>query len=364
MNQKKKGYTALSEKKITIRDIAREAGVSIATVSRVLAGQDNVSPATAEAVRRAVDKHNFTPSALARGFNQQRTNTIGMVMPSIKNPYYAEMYADVRTLAEEKGYTLMLFSRPTAHPVDEELVRSVRERRLEGIIINDELFPPDRAEENERLLTLLRKSMPVVLLGCMQLSLPCPAITIDLTECMRLSMEYLISLGHERIAYIGGNDDRMIPGSRDAGYAQALKDAMLPYIAEYRVFGECTVEEGYRLTSALLDNLIPSQWPTAMVAANDLVALGAMHAFGEKGLRIPEDISLIGCDDQFFAPYLTPPLTSVNTHGRDAGHLALNLLLNNETPSDRIVIPCEMTLRSSCSARNVAALTRKHPDHR
>lgn len=341
----------MAEQRITIRDVAREAGVSIATVSRVLAGQGNVSPATAEAVRRAVDKHNFTPSALARGLNQQRTNTIGMVMPSIKNPYYAEMYADVRTLAEEKGYTLMLFSRPSSHPIDEELVRNVRERRLEGIIINDELFPLDRKEENERLLALLRKSMPVVLLGCMQLSLPCPAITIDLTECMRLSMEYLISLGHERIAYLGGNDDRAVPGSRDEGYALALKEAMLPYIAEYRVFGQCTSDEGYRLTAQMLGNLLPSQWPTAIVAANDLVALGAMHAISEKGLRIPEDISLIGCDDQFFAPHLSPPLTSVNTHAHEAGQKALSMLLSGEAPLERVTIPCDMTLRGSCAAR-------------
>lgn len=341
----------MPEEKITIRDVAREAGVSIATVSRVLAGHGNVSPATAEAVRRAVDKHNFTPNALARGFNQQRSNTIGMVLPSIKNPYYAEMYADVRTLAEEKGYTLMLFSRPTSHPVDEELVRSVRERRLEGLIVNDELFPPDRCAENERLLTLLRKSMPVVLLGCMQLSLPCPVITIDLKQCMKLSMDYLISLGHERIAYIGGNDDSAVPGSRDEGYALALKEALLPYIAEYRVFGECTAEEGYQMTSALLGKLLPSQWPTAVVAANDLVAMGAMHAFEERGLRVPADISLIGCDDQFFAPHLSPPLTSVNTHGLDAGRLALDMLLSGETPCDRTVIPCEMAVRGSCAER-------------
>lgn len=340
----------MTGKRITIRDIAQEAGVSIATVSRVLAGQTNVSPATAQAVQRAVDKYDFTPSALARGLNQQRTNTIGMVMPSIKNPYYAEMYADTQVFAEEKGYTLTLFSRLTENPIDEALVRSVRERRLEGIIINDELFGSNQ-QENERLVTLLKKSMPVVLIGCMQPTLPCPSITIDLTECMRLSLEYLISLGHERIAYIGGHDDRSVRGSRDEGFMRTLQSSKLPYVSEYRLFGECTADEGRRLMAHLLDSLLPSQRPTAVVAANDLVALGAMRAIQEKGLNIPNDISLIGCDDQFFAPLLSPPLTSVNTRALDVGKLAIDMLLEGADEREHRSVPCEMVLRGTCAAR-------------
>ncbi len=180
------------------------------------------------------------------------------------------------------------------------------ERRLDGVILCLEFIGADELETWRSKLTAIRQYMPVVLTGTMPPGLDFPSVTVDLSACVHTIVEYLTGLGHERIALLGGFDEQNMPLSRDASYHAALEAAHLPQVTQYRVFGRCTVEDGRRQLDEMLTSLVPSQWPTAVIAANDMVALGVLRAAENRGLRVPGDLSVVGCDDVIYAEYSSP----------------------------------------------------------
>ena len=195
--------------------------------------------------------------------------------------------------------------------------------------------------------------MPVVLIGHNLPTKEYPSVTIDLKECVSLMVEHLASLGHERIALLGGLRDMQTEGTRDAGYFEALKRAKLPFVSDYRVYGDCTPEGGQTALNELLERLIPSQWPTAVIAANDLTAMGAICAAEAHGLRVPEDMAIVGCDNLFFGAYMHPSLTSIDTHQTYIGRRAVQMLLDESLQTEEHV-PCQLILRESSGGRRGA----------
>ncbi len=204
------------------------------------------------------------------------------------------------------------------------------ERRVDGVAINGEFLASVRNPEEFSLVREISQYMPVVLQGCVLEELPCITVTTDLSNCIELSVSHLTELNHSRIALLGGNNDLSIPLSRDVGYHQALERTGLAYRAEYRIFGECSTQGGYDAVRTLLSGLPAKEWPTAIIAANDLVAVGIMKHLMERNLKIPKDISVIGCDNQFFSPFTSPALTTLDTKPQEIGNLSVSLLLSSQ----------------------------------
>ncbi len=339
----------MHEKK-NIYDIAKEAGVSIATVSRVLSGRQNVIGGTVEKVMRVVEKYNYRPSAMARNLYQKHSKTLGLILPEMSNPYYARMYAAAEEEARQKGYVLMLFHPPRGKSIDRDMADLLMERRVDGVAINGEFLASMKNPEEFSLVREISQYMPVILLGCVLEELPCSTVTTDLANCVETSVSHLVALKHRRIALLCGNDDLFIPLSRDVGYHSALEKAGIPYKAEYRIFGDCSTQGGYDAARSLLNGLTAKNWPTAIIAANDLVAMGVIRHLMERDLQIPKDISVIGCDNQFFSAFTSPALTTLDTKPQEIGVLAVSLLLSSQDTLQKAhhTIFADLVPRESC----------------
>lgn len=315
----------------TIYEVAREAGVSITTVSRVLHGSTAVSPKTRERVEKVIHEMKYRPSAIARGLTGQGTNTIGIILPRLVNPNYALIFNGAYEEARKHGMAVSLFPWRSLSSTDYNPALMLAERRLDGIIVNVEYMPPEDRQKVLDELAELRQFMPVVLIGCVPDDFEYPAITYDMAAIMQVGVRHLVELGHERIAFIGGIEEDRDEHRRDVGYQMALQEARLPCVGSYRTYCSATADDGRKALDEMLDNLRREYWPTAVIAINDMVAMGCQSAALARGLRIPEDLSLIGCDNLFCAPYNNPPLTSVDMKQQDLGASAVRLLLSGET---------------------------------
>lgn len=331
-----------------IYDIAAEAGVSIATVSRVLAKRGNVSPVTAQRVRDVMDKYNYRPSAIARGLNRQKSQMLGLILPELTNPYYAQIYSSVQQAAARQGCMMTLYSLPEERAIDEETAHMLIDRRLDGVLLNGENMTQGGFTACARLFEDIQSYMPIVMLGAAPAEYTRRAVLTDLKQCARIAVEYLLGLGHTRIALVGGPNEERLTNSRDTGYREALAKAGLPYRAEYRAVCRAGIDTCEACMLRLLDALPRAQWPSAVIAVNDPSALGIMRAMNARGLRIPEDISLIGCDNQFYVSYVLPPLTSIDTQPRKVGETAVELLFSPKE-NEQVYIPGKLVIRQSCA---------------
>ena len=230
----------MNGKKNTIYDIAAEAGVSIATVSRVLRGENTVTEKTKKRVQDVILRLNYQPSAIARGLTQRHSKTLGIALPRLDNPHYSLFYKGAYDEALKAGYTLLVFSWEKMKDANWDPAGMLVERRLDGVAIYTDYASGEDASNELNALRAIRQYMPVVLIGHNLPTKEYPSVTIDLKECVSLMVEHLASLGHERIALLGGLRDMQTEGTRDAGYCEALKRANLPFVSDYRVYGDCT----------------------------------------------------------------------------------------------------------------------------
>lgn len=346
---------SMNSENTTIYDIASEVGVSIATVSRVLRGETNVSPATREKVQQAIERRNYRPSSIARGLTSKTTHSLGIILPKLLNPHYAMIFTGAQEEARRLGYTMSLFSWASLDTDAYNPATMLIERRLDGLIVCVEYLPRDHDELVHEALRTLHRYMPVVLIGCVPPWYDFPSVANDDAAMMRSIVAYLTAMGHEKIAFIGGVEEDTDPRRRDVGYSDGLRDARLPYTASYRIYGKGTAEAGKAAMHEMLSGLKREYWPTAVIALNDLVAMGCMDAARAHGLSIPGELSIVGCDDLFCAPYLYPPLTSINTHQQQTGARAVQLLISREEKQE--TVEWELIERASC-----APITSEHTE--
>ena len=336
----------MSSESVTIYDIASDAGVSIATVSRVLRGEGNVSEATRKKVQDVIEQRNYRPSSIARGLTSRTTYSLGIILPKLLNPHYAMIFTGAQEEARQHGFTMSLFPWSSLDTRDFNPAAMLAERRLDGLIVCVEYLPPDHEEQALSALRNLREYMPVVLIGCVPPDYDFPAVTRDNAAMTRETVRYLTKLGHEKIAFIGGVEEDRYPLRRDVGYENGLRDARLPYTSSYRVYCRGTAEDGAAAFREMLSALKEEYWPTAVIALNDLVAMGCMAVARELGIPVPERLSVIGCDNLFCTPYLVPPLTSISTHQQRTGARAVQLLISGE--NKRETVDWEIVERGSC----------------
>ncbi|GHU83660.1 LacI family transcriptional regulator [Clostridia bacterium] len=341
--------------KITIYDIAGEAQVSTATVSRVLAKHPGVSAKTQARVSRVIEKYHFKPSTVARGLYQQTSHMLGILLPGVLSPYYAALYAAAYDAARASGYALLTFHTSPSDSISMAAIGELIERRLDGALllggIVEAVHPQDSLAE---LLGVLQRHMPIVTICPPIAGVDCVNFHSDLSYSVRQSVRHLHALGHQRIAFLGGSLESRSAGEREMGFRDEMSRVGLS--AEYRHEAGHTPEAGEMGVLRMLTPLSPKTRPTALIAINDLVALGAMRQLKRMGLRIPEDIAIIGCDNQFFSPYTDPPLTTVDLHPGDLGRIAVQQLIATLTEDrDNLffsqVKEATLVIRESCGAR-------------
>ena len=328
----------------TIKDVAKQAGVSIATISRVLNKSDRVRPATRDRVLKIARKLKYSPNAAARGLITRRTEGIGLLLPDLHGEFFSEIIRGADQTAQLAGFHLIVSS---SHSSKEQIESALRlmHGRVDGLIVMSPLI------NSEILLEHLPRSLPVVLLNTLASSRHYDCINTDGFAGARDMVNYLIRLGHRRIAMICGSVNNREAIDRLRGYRAALKANSIPHDPLLEISGDFSLAAGQRGMAQILQ-LRPNV--TAVFAANDAMAISAIAALREAGLRIPDDISVCGFDDIPVARYLQPALTSVHVPIRDLGFMSVELILKRLQPEKRtgktsqIHVATTLSVRASC----------------
>lgn len=329
---------------VTIKDVAREAGVSVGTASQALRD----SPAVREATRRRVltvsKRLRYQPSAVARGLVTRRTHTVGLLISDIANPFFIRAVRAVEDVAQENGYNVILCNTDEDPTKETQYLRVLVEKRVDGIILATTAgsLPAVRDVRWRRIpLVLFDRELPRV---------STDTVKVDSVLGGRLATEHLLGLGHRRIAIIHGPMVRSTGAERLRGYLLALRAAGLrPEPALIRE-GNFKQDSGRELTRKLLDLSPP---PTALFCTNNLMTVGAIQTLQERGVRIPTDLSLVGYDDMEWWTLTHPPLTTVGQPVYDLGREAMRLLLaqieaRSRRRPQRVVLKPELLTRESC----------------
>lgn len=328
----------------TIKDVARAAGVSVATVSRALNGAENVTPDTRQRVMAAALQLRFTPSSAARSLITRRTHTVGALLPDLYGEYFSELIRGVDLKARARGLHLLVSS---SHGDAMEAASALRAMhgRVDGLL----LMSPHI--DTASLAANLPLGLPVVLINTRLPEDGLSSFAVDNHGGAFAMTRHLISRGHRQVAFIGGPDNNYEAQERLRGYRSALAE-LLPGAPELVLPGDFTEESGWRAGSEIATL---AQRPTAVFCGNDMMAIGCLAALAEAGVRVPHDIALAGFDDIPIARYVTPPLTTVRVRIAELGSLALDRLASaienpGRSAAQHQTLRAELVVRQSCSA--------------
>jgi LacI family transcriptional regulator len=331
----------------TIRDVAREAGVSQATAARALAGYGYVSPATRHRVRKAATSIGYRPNVVARSLVSGATKTIGVVVGDIENPFFAGAARGIADVLERDGYTLLLANSDEDLGRERRAVEALRARQVDGLAV-----VPSSGDDGAHLAAILREGRPVVLLDRPIAGLAVDAVLVDNRAGAERAVHHLASLGHRRIGLVGDSPGIVSTGERIDGYRTALAAAGAPVDDALVSLGGSTIDEGHRLARALLDR--PDR-PSALFTVNNFMTAGALGAIRELNLRIPEDVALVGFDDLDWTTLVDPPITVVAQPvaelGRAVAERLLERLRGDLGPPQELRLRTRLVVRGSCGGR-------------
>ncbi|WP_143527946.1 LacI family DNA-binding transcriptional regulator [Rubrobacter xylanophilus] len=330
--------------RVTLRDVAREAGVSIKTVSRVVNGEREVNPETAARVSEVLSRLRYRPNELARSLKGRRSRTIGLMIADISNPFYSGCAKAVEEVARERGYAVILCASAEDAQTEREYVDLLIQRRVEGLL----LVPA--ADGHEYLRQEQTAGLAVVALDRPIAGLPTDAVIVQNRAGTRRAVQHLIEHGHRRIAFVGAGRELYTTRKRLEGYREALREAGLEELVRLEA------PDAPSAAGRMRELLALNTPPTAVFAANNLITLGALQALEQAGARVPEDVALVGFDDFALAAVLRPRLTLVRQPADELGRRAARLLidrLENKLPPTprRTVLPTELIIRESCGCQ-------------
>ena len=326
----------------TIRQVAEAAGVSIATVSRVLSGKGGVSEALAEKVRQAAADLDFQPNRVARGLRRQYTQTVGVLVTDIQNPFFTSVLQSIERVLEASGY-VMLLCNSDEQPLREKIhLATLQAEGVAGIII-----APTRSEAN-RYQPVSDSGTPVVLIDREVQDLRTDCVTINNYDASISAVNHLLSLGHKKIGLISGPTHATTALTRKRGYLQALHIAGIEHPSEYIQTADYKQCGGYDAMGRLLTLANP---PTAVIVLNNLMTLGALQSIQEHHRSVPDDIALLGFDDMPWAVCLQPPLTVIAQPTYALGEAAAQLLVdrihNPLRPIRKVMLEASLVIRAS-----------------
>jgi LacI family repressor for deo operon, udp, cdd, tsx, nupC, and nupG len=326
----------------TVKEIAAAAKVSVATVSRALQRPELVSEKTRERINEVVKRLGYTPNALARNLRTSRTRLIVALLPDIANPFFSEVIRGIEQVAYEKGYSVLL---------GETQSNLVREQAYADMVA---------ARQVDGMITMFHRVPAIPMDGRLPLVNACEyvkdsaisSVYVDNVAAAEAAIDYLVALGHRDIAFIAGPSSSPICVDREQGYHLALERAGIAVDPALTAVGDFSIEAGERAIE-----MFRTQGRTfsAVFCSNDEMAIGAMRALSSAGLRIPEDVSVIGFDDIRFSRYTTPPLTTLsqpkNALGREAMTMLIEILNDPAVPPRKRVLSAELVVRGSTGPR-------------
>lgn len=343
---------ASNKKVITIYDIAREAGVSAATVSRVLTNSANVRREKKEKILGLIDKYHFTPNALAKGLSDTKSNIIGILAADIRNPYYAEVFVACENAAREAGYTVWVCNSLGQKESEIRHIQMMNQQRVDAIIqlggkVDDIISDPQYVEK----INSLTAQIPMVVTGKLD-GTNCYQVQIDAGRAAELLMEHLLSLGHRKIALVGGRRDVTSTYQKYITYRKLLQQYEVEYREDYVVDGGYDFDTGYSGIRKLLEKDCP---PTAVIAINDLAAAGVVRGIREHGLTVPDDISLVSYDNTLTSEIIAPKLTGIDygykAYGKMLVNTAIALIEKREVPHGQLLEPALVIKESTAKAK-------------
>lgn len=336
--------------KITIMDVAAEAGVSFGTVSRVINNDVHVRPETRERVLQAMERLGFVANRQARSLAGGKTNGIGLLVPDLGTGYIGEIIRGIDAELTLQGLDLILYTTHRTASKEATYVANLVRGMVDGLLL---VLPRNPADY---VGTLTRQNFPFVLIDHQGTGKDCPAVGATNWQGAFDATEYLIKLGHRRIGFITGSMDLGCAQDRLAGYRAALRTYHIPVADELIYEGTFFQPDGHTGASLLLD--LPNP-PTVIFASNDVMAMGAMDAIRNRGLRIPDDVSVVGFDNIPQASLVRPALTTVEQPlekmGRVATQMLLELLEHPESKVQRIELPTKLIIRDSCRSQQDSA---------
>ena len=339
----------MHKKAVSIYTIAEEAGVSPSTVSRVLTGSARVRGDKKERIQSLIEKYNFKPNALARGLINVETKVIGVMVSDIRNPFYARIFVECEKAAYEKGYMLILCNSLGSNDRELSHLEKLVSQRVDAIIqiggkVDELVSDPSYVEHVNRIAN----SIPLLITGKLD-GADCYQVNIDEGRSMELLLEYLIGLGHEEIALMGGRNDVKSTIEKRFRYRQLLQRHHIDVKEEYIVDSDSyDTEGGYSCMKKFLDLEIPP--PTAIIAINDFTCMGIMRSLKVKGLRVPEDVSLVSFDNTYIAETSLPRLTSVGHDYHQFGEALIETAvraIRHENPQRMTYVGSELIVRES-----------------
>ena len=318
---------------ITIYDVAREANVSMATVSRVVNGNPNVKPVTRKKVLEVIDRLGYRPNAVARGLASKKTTTVGVIIPDISNIFFAELARGIEDIATMYKYNIILSNSDQNKDKELHLLNTMLGKQVDGLVFMGGNITAEHVEEFEK------SPVPIVLAGSIEESNKMPSVNIDYEEAVYDSIKEFIEKGHKNIAFVVGPlHEPKNTFKKLRGYQRALQDSGIPYNEELVVEGDYTYDSGIEAIEKLLE---VADRPTAILVGSDEMALGVVHGAEDKGYKIPEDFEVITSDNTRLSLMVRPQLTTIVQPLYDIGAVAMRLLtklMNKEKVSEQIVV--------------------------
>jgi LacI family transcriptional regulator len=332
--------------RVSIADVAREAGVSRQTVSRALNNKGEISSATLQRVREVIDRLDYRPSSIARGLATHHTRTIGLVVPDIANPFFADISRGADDTAQAAGYSLLLCNSVEDSDREADLLRTLEQRAVDGVVLCSSRLPDNMLAE------LTRRHDAVVLIN--RIMIGSGSVCVDDARGSVLVVEHLLRSGRRRIGLLAGPQRSYSSRERVRGYAEgmaALDSGLNPALTLRCEHPD--VDGGYHAARSLL---IMGAQVDALVCHNDLVAIGVLRACAELGVRVPDDVAVTGADDILLARLVTPALTTLRSDRQAIGAAALRMLLDrlhggsdgcNESTVEPLIFRPELVVRAS-----------------
>ncbi len=328
----------------TIKDIARILNISTSTVSRALNGQADINPTTKKEVLALVEKLEYEPNHIALSLKQRKTHIVGVIIPETENQFYAKTISGIQEIATECGYNVMICQSHESHEIEKNSVQMLVSSQVDGLIV----ALSTETKNYEHFAKIYQKEFPIVFFDRICEAFDTPKIIADNYEGTLKATEHLIEVGCKRIAHIAGPQNLFDCRQRFKGYVAALKKHHLPIDEDLIIYSNFRKENVRSYTSALLDLPTP---PDAIMAINDATAIEMMHIIKERKFKIPDDIAIIGFNNDYVSGYVDPPLTSVEFQALEIGRQAASVLMkelgNESFSTEKKLVKSRLIIRKS-----------------
>ncbi|MFV0560563.1 MAG: LacI family DNA-binding transcriptional regulator [Enterococcus sp.] len=345
------------KKKITIKEIAQQAGVSVSTVSRVINNHPSVKEDKRKLIQEIIDQESFQPSMLARGMVSSKTRNLAIVVPDINNPYFTDLISQIEVASYSFGYSLLLFNTMVAgtkkngqtENSEQTVFQTIIEKSIDGVLILGGEIDKDTPDTQYLdALNHLQKQIPVVVIGQKEASLDIPFIERNLEQGTTTAVSHLLALGHKKIGFLGGEPGVKITTQRLDAFKQSM-NLYSEFNESFVYLSDFYTKDGYSSMDSLLAK---KDQPTAILAINDNVAIGAIRSLVDHGLACPKDMKIVSCDAFAGSEYTVPRLTTVDQNNPMLAQCAVTTLLQQISEGASLPIPKEhipkLIIRESC----------------